>query len=245
MEKEENIWSVILFGSRARGDHKENSDYDLMFITKSSIKNFDEEFIIKQKYKNKIAERTKLDKNQLQISLWSLDDFKKEHEKGNSFIYCALRDGKFLFSREKINLKQPTNCTKAALDRLYFVKRNIEHIKFYLKHLGGSPSSNELENLGYSSMHLCWAVCMLNNHFPLSKYTILKECRKYFNLEEFENIKKTYQLYVNSDGKEIDKKTFLGLFNSIKKVTKRIEEEYEIKDKKIQKNSMENINEGN
>tara|TARA_Y100000310_G_scaffold203351_1_gene203570 strand:+ start:3743 stop:4519 length:777 start_codon:yes stop_codon:yes gene_type:complete len=226
-KRDKNVLSVILSGSRARGDYRENSDYDLTFVTKSPIKNYDEELTIEHNYKNKISEKTKIDRDLIQVSVWSFNGFKKEYKRGNSFVYCALRDGKILFSRSKINFKKPTNFRQYALDRLDLAKRNIEDIKFSLKYYKEpTPRSRELEDLGYISMHLCWAVCMFNNHCPISKYTVLKECRKYFSENELVHIKKAYQLYAKKGSKKLHRKTFLVLFNNLKKTMKRVEKKY-------------------
>jgi len=226
-KRDKNVLSVILSGSRARGDYRKNSDYDLTFITKSPIKDYNEELEIEENYKNKISEKTKIDRELIQVSVWSFNGFKKEYKRGNSFVYCALRDGKILFSRSKINFKKPVNFQEYALDRLDLAKRNIEDIKFSLKCFKEpTPRSRELEDLGYISMHLCWAVCMINNHCPISKHTVLKECAKYFTVNELRYLKKAYQLYAKKGSKKLHKKTFLSLFNNLKKIIKRVEKKY-------------------
>ena len=229
-EKEEDILSIILSGSRARGDFKEDSDYDFIFVTKSDIEDPLEEHEIKKNYIAQIAKKAAINEDLINVYLWPLDIFKEEHKKGNSFVYCALRDGKVLSSRYNLNLKQPSNCHKAAIDRMNFAKRNIKSIEFSLKILKDNiPRSYDLEDLGYCSMHICWAICMFNNFCPVSKYTVLKECRKYFKKEEFKSIEKAYNLYANQSHREISKETFVTLFNNLKGIIKRIEKEYEVK----------------
>ncbi|MAG19918.1 hypothetical protein CL618_00610 [archaeon] len=227
-KQDNNILNIILYGSRARGDFKKTSDYDIIFIIKSPIKSPNKEYKIKQHYENQIARKLKIDEHLIQTSIWPLKMFKEEHKKGNSFVYCTLRDGKILYSKQKLNLKQPKNSQKAAVDRLNFAKRNITNIEFSLKHLKKHKISNfDIEHLGYSSMHLCWTVCMFNNFYPISKYTILKECKKYFTTKQFKNIKKTYNLYATQNSyKNIKKKTFIKLFKSLKKTIKITEKKY-------------------
>ena len=95
-----------------------------------------------------------------------------------------------------LNLNQPRNCHKAAIDRIYLAKQNTERIKLDLKFFKKTILRNqELKYLGYCSMHICWAVCMFNNFCPISKYTILRECKKYFSVEDFKSIKKAYNFY--------------------------------------------------
>ena len=227
IDEDWDILAIILCGSRARGDFKEGSDYDLMFITQLPEKKLNNKYEIEQQYITQISKKTRIDEHLLQISLWPIDYFEEEHRKGNSFIYCALRDGKPLFLRDNINLKQPNNCKKAAIDRLNLAKRNIESINISLDYFKKFMlSSLELEYLGYCSMHLCWAVCMFNNFCPISKYTVLRECRKYFTTNEFEIIGKTYQLYANQDQRKIRRKTFTKLFNTLKDIMKKMDDKY-------------------
>ena len=75
-------------------------------------------------------------------------------------------------------------------------------------------------------MHLCWAVCMLNNFCPLSKYTILDECKIYFIPHDFNIIKEAYKLYANKNHKKIKTEIFEKLFNVLKKTIERVEDKY-------------------
>jgi len=184
-------------------------------------------YLISIKDSLRLRESVKINEDKLQISLWPFNDFKKEYKKGNSFVHCALRDGKFLFSKCKINFNQPTSFYRYALDRITITKRNIDNIEFTLKNFKNSIlGSIEREDLGYCSMHLCWAVCMFNNHLPISKYTVLKECKRYFTKKEFKSIKRTYQLYAKNNHKRIKNEIFSSLFNDLKRILKRIEKEY-------------------
>lgn len=72
-------------------------------------------------------------------------------------------------------------------------------------------------------MHICWAACMLNDFCPVSKYTVLKESKKYFNADEFKTIKKAYGFYVCKGNMKIGRKDFVRLLNSLKKIIERIE----------------------
>ena len=122
-KRDKEVLSVILVGSRARGDYKENSDYDIMFVVKFPFKNYNKEIQTEENYKNEISEKPKIDGELIQISIWPLNDFKKEYKKGNSFAFSALRDGKILFSRSKIDFKKPTNFRQYALERLDLAKK--------------------------------------------------------------------------------------------------------------------------
>ena len=85
----------------------------------------------------------------------------------------------------------------------------------------------ELEKCGYCAMHLCWIVCMLNNFCPISKYTALKESRKYFTKREFEIIKKSYKFYLDSDFYlRINRKTLVKHYTGLNNIIKRLERAY-------------------
>ncbi len=218
-----DILSVILMGSRARGDFNENSDYDLMFITKRGKK-----YELERNYENLIYKKTKI-KNSIDIHLWPINRFKEEYKKGNSFIYCALRDGKKLYFKLSLDLDLPS-CKIAGKERINLAKENLNFLRFHLKFMEKKHRINkrffglELEELGYCAMHLCWAVCMLNNFCPISKYTVLNESKKYFTKKEFEIIKRTYQFYSNPDFyRKTNRKSFFKFFRALGKMIKRID----------------------
>lgn len=226
-KEEKDLLAVFLCGSRARGDHREDSDYDIMIVTDSDdVDTYD--FMRR-------CEKHLATASLPQVSVWSKKDLERERKKGNSFIYCALRDGKELFSRGGLNTALPKTLRRAAKDRLGLVRRNIEGVEFsfgiYENHGEEfEPGFMEQEHLGFASMHLCWAVCMLNNFCPVSKHTVLKECRKYFTKEEIRSIKRAYRLYAKRSGEGMRKKTFMDLFKAMKSIIERIEGEYINKD---------------
>lgn len=231
-KKEKDIHAIFLCGSRARGDHREDSDYDIMVVTESDDS---DTYLFDRRCREYMTGKASVPEALLQVTVGSKKYYEKERKKGNSFIYCALRDGKVLFSRGTLNTALPKKCVRGGKDRMGLVRRHIEHIElsleFYDKHYTGfKPRSLEKEDLGYASMHLCWAMCMLNNFCPVSKHTILRECRTYFTKEEFRSIKRAYSLYADQTGKGMRKKTFMALFKAMKRIIERIDGEYISKD---------------
>lgn len=232
LNKNRSILSIILIGSRARGDFKENSDYDLMFIVKRDVKTM-KKYETESEYNELISKKANIDNSLISAHLWSADFFKKEYKKGNSFVYCALRDGKAFATRKNsrnlLNLKLP-NCKLAGMERIKWAKRNIGYAKFSLnfwkkREPNKKFSGSELENLGYCAMHLCWGICMINNFCPLSKYTALNESRRYFHKKEFETIKKAYRFYSHQDiYRRINKRTFIEIYGDLNKIIKRLVE---------------------
>lgn len=230
LKENRDILSIILIGSRARGDFKENSDYDLIFIVK---KNKEKEYEIESKYNELISKKTKIEDCLISVHIWSVNSFKKEYNNGHSFIYCALRDGKILAFRKNskniLNLELP-NCKKSGIERIELAKRNINYVKFSLdfwkkRNPNRKFSGLDLEDLGYCAMHLTWGICMLNGFCPISKYTVLKESRKYFSKKEFEVIKKAYRFYSHPKiERRISKKEFMEIYQSLNKLIKKIKE---------------------
>lgn len=224
--------AVFLCGSRARGDHREDSDYDIMMVLESD--DFDT-YTFGILCRECLEKQASIPPELLQISTESRKYYETERKKGNSFIYCALRDGKVLFSRGELNTTLPKKCVRGGKDRIGQVHSHIRHIELSLNFFEKNnrrfkPRALELENLGYASMHLCWAVCMLNNFCPVSKHTVLRECRKYFTKEEIRSIKRAYRLYAKRSGEGMRKKTFMDLFKAMKSIIERIEGEYINKD---------------
>ena len=191
INKNKDVLTIIIGGSRARGDYKESSDFDLMFITKKG-KNTD----IALKYEKIILNKTGINYSLVQVKLWTNKFFKQRYEKGDSFIYCALRDGKILATRQKKIERKLPDCRLAAKERIGIAENRLQFIKWRLEDCKTKRFSGlDAEHLGLCAMHFCWAACMLENFCPVSKYTALKESKKYFYAKEFKAIKKAYSFY--------------------------------------------------
>ena len=78
---------IILFGSRARGDYNEDSDYDFLVILKQNISHNDESTLL-LKIRRKMA-KLKIDNDTLISSLNRLDE---DNNVGN-ITYYALKYG--------------------------------------------------------------------------------------------------------------------------------------------------------
>ena len=225
LNKNQDVLSIILTGSRARGDNRNDSDYDIVFVTKKG-----NSYNLSKNYEKQIAEKADVNNGLMNVYLYPLWKFKKFYHKGNSFIYTTLRDGKILASREKtkkciksLNLNFPNRLFYGAYDRLKFAKENLDFIRRYVKKFKWAIDDLGLERLGYCSMHLCWIACMLDNFCPKSKYTALKESRKYFTEKEFETIKNAYRFYAHQNtDRKISRKNFLKMHNSLNKIYERI-----------------------
>jgi len=229
LNKNQDVLSIILTGSRARGDNRNDSDYDIVFVTKKG-----NSYNLSENYEKQITEKVDVNKGLVNVYLYPLWKFKKFYDKGNSFIHTTLRDGKILASREKtekyiknLNLNFPNRLFYGAYDRLKITKENLDFIINFLTYLQWDIDDLSLERLGYCSMHLCWIACMLDNFCPKSKYTALEESRKYFTEKEFEAIKNAYRFYAYPNtNRKISRKNFLKMHNSLNKIYERINSEH-------------------
>ena len=85
---EYNYESIILFGSRARNEHTQNSDYDLLIIMKEE-KSIMELRKIQSQIRTKLA-LNNIDADVLVKTKFIIDEFK--NKQGN-VIYNALQEG--------------------------------------------------------------------------------------------------------------------------------------------------------
>lgn len=226
LKNNKDVLVIMVIGSRARGDFSKDSDWDFVFVTKKG-KSYD----LSRKYEEGISKKGGIGSYLIQVHLWPLKLFKQKHKKGDSFIYCSLRDGKVLASRTKQCFTSPKISKKAAINRLNLAKEFMSGTKSFVKK-GKLYASSFCSMLGYSAMHLLWAACMLNKFCPVSKHTVLKQSRKYFGNEEFKILKKAYSFYADENlflHKNVRKKTFLKLFNGLNNIIKRIERKYYVK----------------
>lgn len=83
-----NYESIILFGSRARNEHTQNSDYDLLIILKEE-KSIIELRKIQSEIRTKLAINN-IDADVLVKTKYIIDEYK--NKKGN-VIYNALQEG--------------------------------------------------------------------------------------------------------------------------------------------------------
>jgi predicted nucleotidyltransferase len=89
----ENIFSIILFGSYAREDENKNSDIDLLIITDKKENN------------KKIEQNLKKIDTKISPIIFTKEEFKKEIYKFNHQLLEIFYWGKILFDKHKIFLK--------------------------------------------------------------------------------------------------------------------------------------------
>ena len=88
--KEMNIEidKIILFGSRARGDYREDSDYDILIVTKEKLER-------EKKIKFKVKVGIELIKNKIpnDLVVFSREEIEEKSNDVGCIAYYALREG--------------------------------------------------------------------------------------------------------------------------------------------------------
>ncbi len=88
--KKINLKAVILFGSRARGDWKPWSDYDILIIA-----DFKERYLDRLKTVLEMVDNVSLE---IEPHPYTMEEVLEMLEKGNPIIVDALEEGKILYS---------------------------------------------------------------------------------------------------------------------------------------------------
>ena len=92
--KKMNVKAVILFGSRARGNWKPWSDYDILIIA-----DFKERYLDRLKKVLEIVDNISLE---IEPHPYTLEETLKMLKKGNPIIVNALEEGKILYSTKDL-----------------------------------------------------------------------------------------------------------------------------------------------
>lgn len=83
---------IILFGSRARGDHRPDSDVDLLVIHKSSLPRYQRSVPIRKAITGLIPSKD--------IVVYTPEEVVEWEEVPNSFVMTALTEGKVLYEKK-------------------------------------------------------------------------------------------------------------------------------------------------
>jgi len=162
--KKKQVKAIVLFGSRARGDHTKNSDYDVNVLLNLP--------------KEKKSRDNLIEKNVF-INYLSSKTFNWQKKKGHPFLYCTFRDGtplyqnKKWFDKNKLDILElsPTKeivlfYLKASAEKLLFLKRMIKRRLM---------SGLEYEDLKVAANQLGFGIMIDNSKYPTSPHTLKKE----------------------------------------------------------------------
>lgn len=170
-----NVKAIVLFGSRARGDYNNDSDYDInVFLDKN--------------YNNFLDKKISGLNDKVYISLITPKDFKYLRKKAHPFLYCVFRDGIPLYQRnswfervkrELINLKPLKETAKK-----YIISSTEILTSLNKKRVG--LSSFYVEEGKMAANKLGFGILMLHKIYPKSPHTLSKQLvsldKRYKNL---------------------------------------------------------------
>ncbi len=164
--KKKNLLAIILFGSRARGDFREDSDYDICVYLKNKEINFTKSF-------------SELNYNGYPITITFIDkkNFNHLYEKRHPHLYCTFRDGLAIYQKDEwfdklkpeiINFKP----SKKTSFNYICSSRNI--FKFTIdKNIYDYEETKKAANL------LGFGIMMFHGKYPLSPHNLSQELKQY------------------------------------------------------------------
>jgi hypothetical protein len=165
---------LYFHGRRARGDHREDSDYDLVLITSKKIDD---------------TLKTELKEHNIQVEVFTLSHLKKQLDLTPSYLLTVLRDSVPLIGaelREKLLRKKMNDI--ALQVELKDCIRQLEYLKIMLK--------NEPDDL-IKARVIHSAILRLRQAYSIKRLyysdvpELSMEFRKYFN----DNFEELYELY--------------------------------------------------
>lgn len=93
--KEQGASLALLFGSFGRGDYSRRSDIDVIYVEDT-----EERFLDRiGRYLFALRDRSVLNRFDVDVLVYTPDEFKRMQEDENRFILRALREGKILYER--------------------------------------------------------------------------------------------------------------------------------------------------
>lgn len=163
------INAIVLYGSRSRGDYYEDSDYDLnVYLNNNSSKESREVLNIPEK--------------EIWISIINKRQFKELKSKGHPFLYCAFRDGKSIYQKNKWfdKLKPEILKLKPSKKIIFYYLSSALEISEYLteKIKKRFYSSLVYEDSKVVANKLGFAMLMKKNIYPTSPHTLKRELIK-------------------------------------------------------------------
>lgn len=166
----ENLTSIVIFGSVARGKAKEWSDIDIFVIVKDDLNKK-----IKDKLHSIFSDVMEIFSKISQEHVYSQAKFQENYGFGDDFLINVMRDGIIIYDKNFFNkflIKGIPNVTKKAIEnRLKIAKNWLDlSIEAYKKYPDTVASQ-----LGIISIHLSRALLLVNNVLPGSKYDIPKQ----------------------------------------------------------------------
>lgn len=153
--------AIVLFGSRARGDFDEDSDYDInVFVDKT--KDYGKNLLFRNK--------------EIYIDFINKKKFRYLFDKSHSHLYCTFRDGIIIYQRNKwfdnikndiLKLKPSKEMVLLYLDSSFRALCMLKRSKKF--------GYYDAENGKIASNQIGFAIMMHNKKYPKSPHTLSKE----------------------------------------------------------------------
>lgn len=170
--KKRDVRAIVLFGSRARGDFTEHSDYDInVYLAR----------------RTKQAWRLRFDRLPEAFHVHCIDaaQFKEMERERHPFVYCTFRDGIPLYqakqwfdkTKQHVLAMKPTE----KIVRWYF-RRGLElaifiHAQVLRNREYPLPLTLEIEDGKVAANKLGFALVMHHGFYPRSPHTLRREIR--------------------------------------------------------------------
>ncbi len=167
-----SVHAIVLFGSRAREDFTNNSDYDINVY-------------LSREHKNTRRILPEGLDEAYQVTFIDPVRFRSMEEQGHPFVYCSFRDGIPLYQRKEwfdfMRLRILTLRPSEKITRDYFRYglRNLSHLIHCHSQnsLVNLPLTLELEDGKVAANQIGFALMMYHGTYPQSPHTLRKELR--------------------------------------------------------------------
>jgi predicted nucleotidyltransferase len=169
----ENLTSIVIFGSVAKGSATKWSDIDLLVVIKEKPNKE-----IEDKLRDIFSQIMEIFSKISQEHIYTQLEFQESYNIGDDFLINVMKDGIIVYDKKffgKFLIRGVPAVTKKAIERrLKIAKDGLDSaIEVYDKF----PSSVSSQ-LGMISMHLSRSVLLLNDVIPGSKHEIPKQIFK-------------------------------------------------------------------
>jgi len=173
VESEENLLSVVLFGSVATGKAKPESDLDLLLI-------FSDRTRQDKEIREQLDSVSRFYETLAQEHIMTRDQFTEMYSLGDDLVVNALREGIVLYDSDflipLLSKPLPTPSPKIAMRNLEEARRKIEDAK---RNYRAGSLDTALELIGLALSQASRGYLILKGELPGSRHELASQLRKY------------------------------------------------------------------